>query len=229
MVRSTLRVPAAMASNDLRVRSRRIPLRHRISRDPTIAPLLWSDGSTVTASDERRPAVNTGTFTMTRGESVGSAAPRIQSTRNPIGRHSSPAFLSISNAACLRMSLARLRLCLRPEPAGGHSNNFGLPPTLHLAALVAPGFLFSGIVCLPSPAAFQIHFQVNTARPATNLQPTGVVTAVADNGESKLQPGSGMFTVTTGKLAANISLFFFFFPPAPLSKRKTLPLFFLFR
>lgn len=64
-------------------------------------------------------------------------------------------------------------------------------------------------MCLPSPAAFQIHFQVNTARPATNLQPTGVVTAVADNGESKLQPGSGMFTVTTGKLAANISLFFF--------------------
>lgn len=80
------------------------------------------------------------------------------------------------------------------------------------------GFYLAGVVCLPSPAAFQIHFQVNTAWPATNLRPTGVVTAVADNGKSKLQPGSGMFTVTTGKLAANI---FFFFSPA-LSKRKTL-------
>lgn len=59
-------------------------------------------------------------------------------------------------------------------------------------------------MCLPSPVAFQIHFQVNTVWPATNLQPTGVVTAVADNGKSKLHPGSGMFTVTTGKLAANI-------------------------
>lgn len=114
----TVHVPAAMASNDLRFRSRRILLRHRISRDPTIALLLWSDGSTVTAPDKRRPAVNTGTFSMTRGESVGSAAPRIQSTRNPIGWYSSPAFLSISNAACLRMSLARLRLCLRPDPPG---------------------------------------------------------------------------------------------------------------
>lgn len=76
-------------------------------------------------------------------------------------------------------------------------------------------------MCLPSPAAFQIHFQVNTVWPATNLQPTAVVTAVADNGRSKLQPGSGMFTVTTGKLAANI-----FFPA--LSKRKTLLLLILF-
>ena len=37
----------------------------------------------------------------------------------------------------------------------------------------------------------------------TNLQPTGVVTAVADNGKSKLHPGYGMFTVTTGRTAAN--------------------------
>lgn len=118
MVPSTLHVPAAMASNDLRFKSQRIPLRHRICGDPTIALLLWSDGSTVTASDKRRPAVNTGTFTMTRGESLGCVAPRIQSTWNTIGWHSSPAFLSISNAACLRMSLARLRLCLRPDPPG---------------------------------------------------------------------------------------------------------------
>lgn len=141
------------------------------------------------------------------------------------------AFLSISKGVCLRMSLARLRLCLRPDPPGGgrSSNNSGLPPTLHLAAPVAPGFFFlylSGIVCLPSPAAFQIHFQVNTAWPATNLQPTAVVTAVADNGKSKLQPGSGMFTVTTGKLAANI---FFFFPFLPRHfLRGRLPLLILF-
>lgn len=101
-----------------------------------------------------------------------------------------------------------------PTPPGATAITLDSLP--HLAALAAPGFffslffLFSGIVCLPSPAAFQIHFQVNTAWPATNLQPTGVVTAVADNGKSKLQPGSGMFTVTTGKLAANIFFFFLF-------------------
>lgn len=61
------------------------------------------------------------------------------------------AFLSISKGVCLRMSLARLRLCLRPDPpvggwgvggGGGSSNNSGLPPTLHLAAPVALGFFF---------------------------------------------------------------------------------------
>lgn len=67
-------------------------------------------------------------------------------------------------------------------------------------------------MCLPSPDAFQIHFQVNTVWPTANLQPTGVVTAVADNGKSKLQPSSGMFTVTTGRLVGSKHLFFQHFP-----------------
>lgn len=102
----------------------------------------------------------------------------------------------------------------------GQRNNSGLPPAASCCSDHS-GFYLDGFVCLPSPATFQIHFQVNTAWPATNLQPTGVVTAVADNGKSKLQPGSGMFTVTTGKLAANI------FPPG-LSEGTSLSLLILF-
>lgn len=79
-------------------------------------------------------------------------------------------------------------------------------------------FYLAGLCAFPVRGAFQIHFQVNTGWPATNLRPTGVVTAVADNGKSKLQPGSGMFTVTTGKLAANI--FFFFFPLRLFLRRR---------
>lgn len=144
-----------MASNDLHFRSRRILLRHRISRDPTIALLLWSDGSTVTSSDKRRPAVNTGTFNMTRGKVLGLRRPGYSQHRKHIGWHSSPAFLSISNGACLRMSLARLRPVFAARPAGGHSNNFGLPPTLHLAALVAPGFYLAGLCAFPVQPLFR--------------------------------------------------------------------------
>lgn len=101
----------------------------------------------------------------------------------------------------------------------------GLPPTAPCTQWPL-SVLFSRVVCLPSPTAFQIHFQVNTAWPTTNLQPTGVVTAVADNGKSKLQPRSGMFTVTAGKLAVNIFFFCHFFQT--LSKRETFSLLILF-
>lgn len=55
----------------------------------------------------------------------------------------------------------------------------------------------SGVVYIPCHTTFEIHFQVNILWLATNLQPTGVVTAVPDNSQNKLLSHSGMFTVAT--------------------------------
>ncbi len=53
------------------------------------------------------------------------------------------------------------------------------------------------VVCIPCRSTFEIHFQVNMLWLATNLQPTGVVTAVPYNSQNKLLSRSGMFTVAT--------------------------------
>lgn len=106
-----------------------------------------------------------------------------------------------------------LRRCLHADPPTAITlDSLPLPPRCNDHSR-----FYLARLCAFRPAAFQIHFQVNTAWPTTNLEPTGVVTAVADNGKSKLQPRSGMFTVTTGKLAVNI---FFFLTPNILQKGR---------
>lgn len=155
MVRSTLHLPAAMAPNDLRFRSRRILLRQRTSGDPTLALLLWSDGSTVSASDKRRPAVNTGTFTMTRGESVGvRGAPDTVNTEPDRAAFLARIPVNIKRGV-FEDVLSTFTPVFAARPAGGCSNNFGLPPTLHLAAPVAPGFYLAGLCAFPVQPLFR--------------------------------------------------------------------------
>ncbi len=106
---------------------------------------------------------------------------------------------SISKCAYLRKSFGPFTPLFAPRPL---CNIFCTTP-LALNGISMAGLRFSpplhptGVVCIPRRSTFEIHFQVNMLWLATNLQPTGVVTAVPDNSQNKLLSRSGMFTVTT--------------------------------
>lgn len=92
--------------------------------DPAVlALLLWSrpiDKLSPCLINEGKRAVNTVSFYMTRGQvlDLGPWPPETVNIKTYRVAFPGPAFLSISKGAYLRISLVRLRLCLRPDPLG---------------------------------------------------------------------------------------------------------------
>lgn len=112
-----------------------------------------------------------------------------------------PLQLNIKKRAYLRKSFSPFTPLFAPGPL---CNIFRTTPLALIGISMASPRFFplasdrGRLVCIPRRTTFEIHFQVNMLWPAANLQPTGVVTAVADNGQNKPLLRSGMFTVVTG-------------------------------